>query len=84
MNNSVIIVTIVLPIFFRTFLANKIGLPGHRNKRKGVFRKMYYFLYSNYKIIEQEMNEMAIQTHNGHIIFRRRNAIIEYFPDWKR
>ena len=60
---------------FRTFFfANIIGLPGHRNRRKSVLEitKIYYFLYSNYKIIEQEMNKMAIQTH---VIFRPRNAM---------
>ena len=59
--------------FFRMFFANIIGLPEHRNKRKSVLEitKMYYFVNSNYKIIEQEMNKIAIHTH---VIFRPRNA----------
>ena len=46
------------------FFAN-IVLPGHRNKRKGVLeiKQNLLFLYSNYKIVEQEMNKMAIHTH---------------------
>ena len=34
-----------VPSMFRTFFANIIGLPGHKNKRKSVLEitKMYYF-----------------------------------------
>ena len=50
-----------------TFFSNIIGLPERRNKRKNVlFKKLHD------KIIEQEMNKMAIHTH---VIFRHRNAM---------
>ena len=47
---------------------------------------MYYFLNLNDKIIEQEMNKMAIHTH---VIFRPRNAMFfllnnYVFPDWQQ
>ena len=47
-----------------TFFSNIIGLPERRNKMKSVFEitKMNYFLNLNDKIIEQEMNKMAIET----------------------
>ena len=54
---------------FRTFIANFITLPGHRNKRKSVFKKKY-------KIIEQEMNKMAIHTH---VIFIPHNTMSSLF-----
>ena len=42
-----------------------IGLPGHRKKEKCFGNnKNVLFLNSNYKIIEQEMNKMAIHTHD--------------------
>ena len=47
--------------------------------------KNVLFLYSKYKIIEQEMNKRAIHTH---VIFRPRNAMFSLsntyvFPDWQ-
>ena len=73
---------------FSTFFSNIIGLPERRNKRKSVLEitKIYYFFYLNDKIIEQEMNKMAIHTH---AIFRPRNAMFfllntYVFHDWQR
>ena len=55
--------------------ANIISLPGRKNKRKSVLdlTKSVYYIYSNYKNIEQEMNKMAMHTH---VIFRPRNAML--------
>ena len=57
-----------------TFFSNIIGLPEPRNKRKSVLEitKNVLYLNLNYKIIEQEMNKMAIHIH---VIFRPRNAM---------
>ena len=70
-----------------TFFFNKISLPERRIKRKSVLEitKMYYFLNLNDKIIEQEMNKLAIHTH---VNFRPRNAMFfllnnYVFPDWQ-
>ena len=65
---------------FRIFCYNIIGLPEHRNKRKNIL-----FLNSNYKIIEHEMNKMAIHTH---VIFRPLNAMFSLsntyvFLEWQ-
>ena len=50
----------------RHFFSNIIGLPEGRNKRKSVLEiTKIYFL--KFKIIQQEMNKMAIHTH---VIFR--------------
>ena len=59
-------------------ISNIIGLPEHRNKRKCVLEitKMYYFFNLNDKIIEQEMNKMAICTH---VIFTPRKACSFYW-----
>ena len=70
----------------KTFFANIIGQPGHRTKRENVLEitEMYYVLHSKYKIIEQEMNKMAVHTH---VIFRPCNAMFSLsntyvFLDW--
>ena len=47
---------------------------------------MYYFFNLNDKIIEQEMNKLAIHTH---VNFKPRNALFfllnnYVFPDWQR
>ena len=51
---------------FDVFLKNKISLPERRNN------KNVLFLNLNDKIIEQEMNKLAIHTH---VNFRPRNAM---------
>ena len=75
-------------IFLRGFFANIIGLPGHTKKKEKCFgnNKNVLFLISNYKIIEQEMNKMAIHTH---VIFRPCNAMFSLsnpfvFSEWQR
>ena len=65
---------------FRRFFKNKISLPERRNN------KNVLFLNLNDKIIEQEMNKLAIHTH---VNFRPRNGMFlllnnYVFPDWQR
>ena len=58
--------------FISTFFSNIIGLPERRNKRKSVLEiTKSTILNLNDKIIQQEMNKMAIHTH---VIFRPRLA----------
>ena len=75
---------------FSTFFWNKISLPERRNKslKEKCFgnNKNVLFLNLNDKIIEQEMNKLAIHTH---VNFRPRNAMFlllnnYVFPDWQR
>ena len=54
-----------VPEFLRRFLPISSVCLDIKNKRRSV-------LYSYYKIIEQEINKMAIHTH---VIFRPRNAM---------
>ena len=69
------------------FFSNIIGLPECRNKRMCFGNnKNVLFLNLKDKIIEQEMNKMAIQTH---VIFRPCNTMFFLLntyvpPDWQR
>ena len=61
------------------FFSNIIGLPERRNKRKSVLeiKTNVIFFNLNYKIIEQEMNKVAIHTH---VIFRPLYKIHVFLP----
>ena len=74
-----------VPEFLRRFLPISSVCLDIKNKRRSVLEIIkLLFLYSYYKIIEQEINKMAIHTH---VIFRPRNAMFSssntyVFLDW--